>query len=331
MKNETNFILHKKNYKKMKQAILTGFGNTEKISFREIEMPTLKKSEVLVKVVAASVNPKDTFVRKGRYKFLTGEKFPIGIGFDYSGIVEESTKTEYKKGDKVFGMINGWQGATCAEFLVAKEHEIMAAPSKLSLVNSASVPLAAQTALQALTDLGYIKSGSKVCINGGSGGVGTFAIQIAKAFDAEVTALTSSKNFDFCKSMGADFTVDYGNKDFFEANNSFDIFFDVFGNLSYQKVSRLLSNRGIFITTVPSTKILIDRVFSIFRKKKAKIVIVKSTKQKLKWLKQNIENGKINPVIDSTFSFDKIKEAQAKVETKRTKGKVVIVINSQVN
>jgi NADPH:quinone reductase-like Zn-dependent oxidoreductase len=313
----------------MKQAIITGFGNTEKIGFREIETPKPKQNEVLVKVVAISVNPKDTFIRKGRYKFLTGKKFPMGIGFDYSGLVEESNNSIYKKGDHVFGMINGWQGLTCAEFVVAKDNEITFAPKNISLPDSASVPLAAQTALQALSELGKINKGYKVCINGASGGVGTFATQIARAFDAEVTALSSPTNFDFCKSLYADFTIDYNNKDFFETNNSFDIFFDVFGNLSLKKVSHLLSKQGVFISTVPSAKLLIDQVISTFSSKKAKMVIVKSTNKKLSWLKQNIENGNVKPIIDSTFSFDKVKEAQAKVETKRTKGKVVVIVSDK--
>jgi NADPH:quinone reductase-like Zn-dependent oxidoreductase len=313
----------------MKQAIITGFGNIEKISFREIEIPQPGENEVLVKVVAASVNPKDTFIRKGRLKMLTGKKFPMGIGFDYSGIVSESNHSKYKKGDKVFGMINGMQGVTFAEYLVAKEDEISIAPNNLPLAYSASIPLAAQTALQALSELGKIKSGDKVCINGASGGVGTFAIQIAKAFGAEVTALSSPANFDLCKSLGADFVVDYNNQDFFKTNNNFNIFFDVFGNRTLNNIHHLLSNNGVFISTVPSVKIILDQFLTTFSNKKAKLIIVKSTKEKLNWLKQNIESGKIKPIIDSTFPFDNTIDAQAKVETKRTKGKVIVLIEDK--
>ena len=310
----------------MKQAIITGFGKADKISFQEAKIPKPQQNEVLVKVVAVSVNPKDTFIRKGRYKIFTGTKFPMGIGFDYSGIVEESKNSKYKKGDQVFGMINGWQGSTFAEFVVVKDDEIIFAPKNLSLTDSASIPLAAQTALQALNELSQINKGDKVCINGASGGVGIFAIQIAKAFGAEVTALSSPKNFDFCKSLGADFTIDYNNTDFFKTNHSFDILFDVFGNLSFKKVNHLLNKQSVFISTVPSIKLLFAIFSSMFSSKKAKLVIVKSTNKKLSWLKQNLENGKVKPIIDSTFSFDKVRNAQAKVETKRTKGKVVVII-----
>jgi len=313
----------------MKQAIITGFGSSEKISFREIEMPKPKQNQFLVKVVAVSVNPKDTFIRKGRYKFFTGSKFPMGIGFDYSGIVEESNNSKYKKGDKVFGMINGWQGVTFAEYIVAKEDEIALAPKNISLSHSASVPLAAQTALQALSEIGKIKEAYRVCINGASGGVGSFAIQISKSFDAEVTTLSSTANFEFCKSLGSDFTIDYNNKYFFKTNNSFDIFFDVFGNRSFREVKHLLSKNGVYISTVPSLKLLIDLISSTFRNKKAKIVIVKSTNEKLNCLKSKIENGKIKPIIDNIFPFDNVKEAQAKVETKRVKGKVVTIIDDK--
>jgi NADPH:quinone reductase-like Zn-dependent oxidoreductase len=310
----------------MKQAIITGFGKTDKLSFRETAMPTMGASGILVKIVAASVNPKDTFVRKGRYKILTGSKFPMGVGFDYSGIVEASNHKKYKKGDQVYGMINGWQGATFAEYLVAKNDEIMHAPANLSLPDAAAVPLAAQTALQALRDLGHLKKGFKICINGASGGVGIFAIQIAKVFDCEVTTLTSPANFDFCKSLGADFTMDYNNTDFFKKENTFDLFFDVFGNRSFQKTKHLLHKQGVYISTVPSKGLLFDYAKTIFSAKKAKLVIVKSTNEKLYWLKQHIENGAIKPVISSTFPFDRYPEAQAAVETKRTKGKVIVTI-----
>lgn len=313
--------------KNMKQAIITGFGKTDKLGFREVATPQASSNEVLVKVVAASVNPKDTFIRKGRYKMLTGSKFPMGVGFDYSGVVEESNNAKYKKGDHVFGMINGWKGTTFAEYVVVKKEEITLAPSNVSLENSAAVPLAAQTALQALRDLGKINPGFRICINGASGGVGMFAIQIAKAFDCEVTTLSSPANFGFCQSLGADVTFDYNNKDFFNAKNSFDVFFDVFGNRSFNEVKHLLGKQGIYISTVPSIGLLANQIKTLVSAKKARIVIVKSTNEKLSWLKQNIENGKIKPVIDRVFSFDQVKEAQQKVETKRTKGKVIVTMD----
>jgi len=223
----------------MKQALFHEFGPAHVIRVEDQPRPEPKQNQVLVRVAAAAVNPKDTFIRKGYYTLMTGKKFPMGIGFDYSGVVEESRHPAYREGDPVYGMINGWKGTAFAEYLVAGENEIAPAPDSVALEMAAAIPLAGQTALQALRDLGQIKPGFKVCINGASGGVGTFAIQIARTMGGIVTTLTSPANFGLCKELGATYTEDY-NSGFLNGQAGFDLFFDVFGNLSIGQVSGLL-------------------------------------------------------------------------------------------
>jgi NADPH:quinone reductase-like Zn-dependent oxidoreductase len=310
----------------LKKAIIKGFGKTDQLDIVNAPIPSIKEHEVLVRVVAASVNPKDTFIRKGRYKALTGSSFPMGVGFDYAGIVDKSNHFEYQIGDPVFGMVNGWAGKTFAEFVAVSEQEICKSPNNIDLINAAAIPLAAQTALQALMDIGKIKEGFHVCINGASGGVGTMAIQIAKSFGAIVTTLTSPANFDLCSSLGADITLNYAEKSV--TNTEYDIYFDVFGNQSFQKLKNTLNKTGVYITTVPSKQILIRQyLLNFFSKKKAALVIVQSTINKLQWIKANIELARLIPIIDSIYPFPDLAKAQSKVETKRTKGKVVVTIN----
>jgi NADPH:quinone reductase-like Zn-dependent oxidoreductase len=311
----------------MKKAILTGFGKTDKLAVTESPIPTINKNEILVKVMAAAANPKDIFIRKGYYKTFTGTKFPMGVGFDYSGEVVESNHPNFKKGQAVFGMINGWQGRTFAEYLVVNENEICAKPENMDWISAAAIPLAAQTALQALRDIGKIKSGQNIAISGASGGVGTFAIQIAKTFDCKVTTLSSPANFDFCKSLGATQTLDYQSVDFKKFDNQLDIFFDVFGNLSFDKIKNTLTSNGRFVSTVPSIRLALDKyVFTLLSRKKPNIVIVKSKKEDLGWLKTQVEAGKITPIIDAVYPFEDFEKAQLHIEGKRTKGKVIVTL-----
>jgi NADPH:quinone reductase-like Zn-dependent oxidoreductase len=312
----------------MKKTVLIAFGKTDKLALIDSPIPTVNNHQVLVKVKAAAVNPKDIFIRKGMYKIFTGKTFPMGVGFDYSGEVVESRNEKFKKGDAVFGMINGWQGATFSEYLVANEGEIHSKPQNLDWQSAAAIPLAAQTALQGLRDTGKLKSGQKIAINGASGGVGTFAIQIAKAFNCEITTFSSPENFDLCKSLGATQTIDYKGVNFNVLSNKFDIFFDVFGNLSFDKIKSTLTERGKYVTTVPSFRLALDKYFfTLLSKKKPNIFIVKSNQKDLEWLKMQIENDAIRPIIDAIYSFKDVVKAQAHIESKRTKGKVVVTLD----
>lgn len=315
----------------MKKAINNKFGDVDVIEIVDVEKPQIAHNEVLVKVEAAALNPKDILVRKGKFKRLTGSKFPQGIGFDLSGIVEDPNKSYFKKGDKVFGMINGWDGRCCAEYVNIKVDELFIMPEEVTFEEAAGIPLAGQTALQAIRKIGNIKAGEKILINGASGGVGTLAIQIAKSLGSEVTTISSTKNIEFCKSLGADITMSYEETNVLETDYQFDVFFDVFGNYNFQKVASLLTKKGKYITTVPKPAIFKEQFYNFFRSKKAKMVIVKSNKEDLKWLNVKISVKEIKPVVNKIFSFDEIHLAQKHIESKRAKGKVILKMNRTPN
>ncbi|MCR9286267.1 MAG: NAD(P)-dependent alcohol dehydrogenase [Bacteroidetes bacterium] len=311
----------------MKAAIITKFGKPDVIEITDLPQPKLKKGEVLIQVKAAALNPKDILIRKGKFKIATGSKFPMQIGHDLAGMVVDSNgSTMFKNGAEVFGMINGWSPRTCAEFLHVSEKELYWKPQNLSFEDAAGIPLAGQTALQAIRDMGNLKPNQKICINGASGGVGTLAIQISKILGGYITTVSSGRNLEFCHSLGADKMIDYSKEKITESDQKFDVFFDVFGNYSFPKTKHLLTKKGIYISTVPGGKIIIEQLKNPFRRQKAKLVVVKSKSQNLKWLYEKIETNLIKPVTDKVFPLGEIRAAQAYIETKRAKGKVIIKI-----
>jgi len=233
-----------------------------------------------------------------------------------------------EKGSKEFGMLNGWNGRSCSEYANINANELYKMPDHISFEEAAGVPLAGQTALQAIRKIGKLKPGNKILINGASGGVGTLAIQIAKILGGEVTSVSSNKNTEYCRSIGADKVIAYDKMDITNTTEKFDIFFDVFGNYSFKTVSFLLTPTGKYITTVPKPSIFREQFYNPFRRKKAKMIYVKSNKADLKWLYEQISNNKLKPIVDKVFSLDEIHKAQKVIESKRAKGKIIIRMNT---
>ena len=308
----------------MKKAINEKYGDLEVIKLVAMETPTLTTKQVLVKVKAAALNPKDILVRKGKFKQLSGRKFPQGIGYDFAGTIQNTNGHSFKEGAKVFGMVNGMKGRCCASLVAVDINELYQMPDNISVEAAAGIPLAGQTALQAIRDKGQLMKGQKICINGASGGVGTLAIQVAKELGGVITTISSDKNLDFCQSFGADITLSYTQTNILESTTKFDIFFDVFGNYSFQKVVKILTAKGKYITTVPKAAIFKEQFYNLFRKKKASMVVVKSKKEDLKWFYDKIIIDKIEPVVDKVFPLIEIKNAQKYIESKRAKGKVIL-------
>ena len=310
----------------MKIAIIEKYGDVEVLKIVQREVPTPKSGEVLVQVKAAALNPKDILIRKGKFKLFTGRRFPQFIGFDFAGIIVDSNYGELQDGDRVFGMLNGWKGGSCAEYVNVKCTELCMIPDSTTFEEAASFPLVGQTALQAMRKVGNLRDGQKILINGGSGGVGTISIQMAKLLGAEVTTISSSKNEAFCKSLGADQALSYEVADVLRLDQEFDIFFDVYGNYSFKQVKKLLTPKGMYITTVPKAEILKEQFLNLLRWKKARLVIVHSNSNDLIWLRKRIGEQKIIPVIDKVYDFEDMRLAQKHIESKRTKGKVILKI-----
>ena len=311
----------------MKKAIYKGFGDASNLIIIDADIPKVATNEVLVKVVAAALNPKDILMRKGKFKRFTGSQFPQGVGMDFAGIIEQSTNKDFQVGDQVYGMLNGWKARSCAEYVNVNVNELWKKPTTISFEQAAGIPLAGQTSLQAIRDLGQLKQGQKILINGASGGVGTLGIQIAKIVGGEVTTISSSKNLAFCKSLGADKALSYEKNKVNYLVEKFDVFYDVFENYIFKKVAHLLTPKGIFISTVPNATIIKEQFFNLFRRQKAKLIVVKSKRKDLQWFSENIQNNKLQPVVDEVFDLSDIQAAQSYIETKRAKGKVILRIS----
>lgn len=312
----------------MKAIQIHQYGSEAVLQLNDIGTPTPTLGQVLVKVHYAALNPKDVMVRKGKLRLFTGNKFPLQLGYEFAGIIEEGNDSYFKKGDAVYGMINSWKAGAYAEYLSVPAQELALMPNQLSFAEAAAIPLAALTSLQALRNIGGIKKGDTVCINGASGGVGTFAIQIAKRLGANVIAVSSQKNHAICQALGADDVVDYRSTTLSEAieARSVNIFFDVFGNQSFKAIHPLLKPKGIAITTIPNMVNVLHTLRSRFFPfgKRMKLVVVKSNQKDLELLSQWVSEGTLRVVIDQEFSIAQVAEAHRAIETKRTVGKIVL-------
>ena len=312
----------------MKAVEFNSFGTADVLEIVEMDPPSPKDDEVLVRIRAAAVNPKDTFIRKGRFAALTGSQFPMQSGFDFAGEVAEGGEASgFEKGDTVFGMLDGWNGRTCAQYIAVKSHQLGRKPANLSFEEAAALPLVSLTALQALRDEAHIDAGFRVCINGAAGGVGSMAVQIANRYDAVVTAISSEANHAMLNKLGADHCVDYHKEEIVQSGQQFDIFFDVFGNQLFDLVKPILTSQGTWVSTVlrPEVGEAVERTKDSSGRK-AKLVIVRSDSSDLALVCQWAEEGSIKPVIHEVYPLSEIARAHLQQESKHTRGKLVISI-----
>lgn len=323
----------------MKAIVYHQYGSPDVLNLEEVPKPIPSDDEILVRIRATTVNAWDWHGLRGKPMFarvstgLLKPKHKI-LGADVAGIVEAIGKdvTQFQPGDEVFGDVAEFGGGGFAEYVSASEKAFALKPGNITLEEAATVPLAALTALQGLRDKGQIQPGQKVLINGASGGVGTFAVQIAKSFDTEVTAVCSTKNLDMARSIGADHVIDYTREDFTRNGQRYDLIFDGVGNRSVPDIKRALSSKGMCVV-VGFTSIghLFKTVFLapwllLGRKKKIGLMVAKIKRDDLVFIKQLIEAGKVAPVIDKHYQLSETPEAIRYVEDIHAQGKVVITV-----
>ena len=314
----------------MRAITIERYGPADVLRLSTVPRPVPRRGQVLVQTRFIGVNPKDVIVRKGKFKIATGTRFPLIVGHDIAGeIVDAGPGADLAVGEPVYGMINDFAGRAYAEYAAVDCDQIARAPSSIDFRAAAAVPLAAQTALQALRDDGRIKPGDAVLINGASGGVGVFAVQIAKILGGRVTAVCSHRNTELVKELGADDAIDYNDTELTSLVTRFDIVFDVFGNYRFDKLKHLLKERGTYVHTVPSARIAQDVVRTFARKRRARLVIVKSRRRQLDWLTEQIDGGSLKVVIDRSFSLENAQEAHRFMETKRARGKVILEVGNE--
>jgi NADPH:quinone reductase-like Zn-dependent oxidoreductase len=323
----------------MKAIVREKYGSPDVLELKDVDKPVIDDDSVLVRVRAASINAYDWHMMRGRpylVRMVAGLRKPksSAMGMDVAGQVEAVGKnvTQFRPGDEVFGSRSGslaeYVSGTDQSFLVPK-------PARLTFEQAAAVPMAAQVALQGLRDKGQIKPGHRVLINGASGGVGTFAVQIAKAFGAHVTAVCSTRNVDMVRSLGADEVIDYTKEDFTRRGQRYDVILDVAASGSLSSRLRVLEPNGTLVG-VGSAKtdgtgsimvgLLEMAVRSRFGSQKIPFFLGKSSKEDLLALKELIEAGKVRPVIDRTYPFTETADALRYLETGHARAKVVITV-----
>ncbi|MBD8069894.1 NAD(P)-dependent alcohol dehydrogenase [Bacillus sp. PS06] len=324
----------------MKALISEKYGTPDTLKLDEVAKPRPEANQVLVKVHASSIN-------YGNIALLTGQPFPVRLAFglrkpkyripggDMAGVVEAVgiNVTKFRVGDKVYGDLSSSGWGAFAEYVVVDETALAIMPSNLLFTEAAGVPMAAITALQAIRNVGKVRAGQQILIHGGSGGVGTFAVQLAKAMGAHVTAVVSSRNVDLVKSLGADRVIDYQKEDFVNDGEAFDVIFGVNGAQSIFTYKRKLKKNGVFIHVGGETSQFYQILFmgplvSIFGKKKFITFMQKANQRDLEFMKSLIEEGKVKTVVDRSYSLNEIPEAMRYFEEGHAQGKVIITMDT---
>jgi NADPH:quinone reductase-like Zn-dependent oxidoreductase len=324
----------------MKAAVYTRYGPPDVVQITDVEKPVPKDNQVLIRVHAASLNPLDWHFMRGTpyaVRIIAGLRKPKvpGLGVDVAGQVEAVGRkvSQFKLGDDVFGSCKG----AFAEYVCASESELVMKPANVTFEQAASVPVAGYTALQGLRDKGHIQAGQKVLVNGAAGGVGTFAVQIAKSFSADVTGVCSTRNLDMVRSIGADRVIDYTQEDFTKNAQRYDLFFDGVGNHSLSDSRRVLNPKGIYVgaggttdnwTIRPLVRVITSLVLSLFGNQKLLMVLAKPNKQDLTWMREHMESGEITPVIDRRYNLDEVPDAIRYLEIGHARGKVIITLEN---
>lgn len=332
----------------MRAFIINRYSKKDKLQLTEIPEPVLQENDVLVQVHAAGVNLLDAKIRNGEFKLILPYKTPLILGHDVAGVVVKTGASvrKFKVGDEVYARPADYRIGTFAEFIAMHENDVAIKPKNLTMEEAASIPLVGLTAWQALIEKANLKKGQKVFIQAGSGGVGTFAIQLAKQLGATVATTTSTTNIDLVKSLGADIVIDYKKDDFEKKLKNYDVVLNSQDGKTLEKSMRVLKPGGkiISISGPPDPDFakeigsswfvkLIMRLLSAGIRKKAKrlnvgfsFLFMKANGSQLSEITSLIDSGIIHPVIDKVFPFEATNEAMTYVENGRAKGKVVIKV-----
>jgi NADPH:quinone reductase-like Zn-dependent oxidoreductase len=290
-------------------------------------MPSCGPEDILIKVHAASINPVDWKVRYGHIKIITGSTFPKILGNECAGEVAEtgSRVKKFKKGDHVVGWPSVRRLGAFAEYACVGETATFPKSKNITFEETACIPIAGLTALQALRDKGRIAPGKKVLINGASGGVGHFAVQIAKIFGAEVTGVCSGANADLVNGLGADSVIDYTKKDFTKGTERYDLIFDAVAKRSFRECKSVLAPNGCYVSTLPSLSVIVSQYGTgLFTAKKARTIMVAQNSSDLAWVTSRVEAAAIKVVIDRVYPLGQAIEALAYSESGKARGKIVL-------
>lgn len=305
------------------------FGDESVLNLVEQAVPGIQNDQLLIRVKAVSINPLDWKVYGGEMKLMSGSGFPKSVGIDFSGIVEQagSTVSRFTKGDAVIGVLDVFKGGALADYVVVKETDIALKPGNLSFEQAAALPLTGLSALQIIDQLAVVGPNQDVLINGATGGVGIFAVQMAKKRGARVTAVVSTQGVAEATKWGADTVVDYTKQSVKGLTQRFDAVIDLSTKLSFTEAKPLMKSSAVFVTTLPSPlTLLYSAVNNLFSGQKLKVLIVKPTVDGLNTLTHLAEND-LQIVLDKTYSLTNVREAYRESRRGKVMGKSVIVLD----
>ncbi|MFC2090572.1 NAD(P)-dependent alcohol dehydrogenase [Bacteroidota bacterium] len=312
----------------MKAVYINEYGGLDNLTYGDLPDPLPGKGEVKIQVAAVSVNPVDWKVREGRLKFLSGRRFPIIMGTELSGTVVElgENVSRFSVGDRVYAGLSH-KGGAYAEYVAVPEKKIVRIPDELAFNEASTLAVAGVTALQAFTLHYRVKPGDTVLVNGASGGVGTYAVQIAKILGATVTAVCSERNAELVKELGADEIIDYNKMDFREREAAYDVILDAAANAFFPSARSCLKKGGMLIKLNLSLRSLFLGFWTKwFSPQQIKMILVKNRPQDLQWLIDHICSGRINVIIDKVYPLEHAREAQAYSMSGRARGKIIISV-----
>jgi NADPH:quinone reductase-like Zn-dependent oxidoreductase len=327
----------------MKAIVQDRYGSPDVLQLREVDKPVPSNNEVLVRVCAAAVNAYDWHVMRGD-PYIARVSLGLGAprtkirGRDFAGRVEAVGRDvkPFHPGDEVFGDLGDANGAF-AEYVCVPDNLVESKPANLTFEQAAAIPLAGNTALMGLREVAGVKPGQRVLVNGASGGVGTFAVQIAKSFGAEVTGVCSTRNVDLVRSIGADHVIDYTREDFTRNGRRYDVIFDLVGNRSLTEFRRALTPAGTLVLSGggvsgdsslvgPIALILRGQMLARFVRQRLLVLTTTPSKENLAELRNLVESGKVAPIIDRTYPLSEVPEAIRYVEKDHARAKVVITV-----
>ncbi len=312
--------------KLMHAVVYDDYGEASVLRTGVVEVPRRLPGQLLIHVEASSVNPIDYRIRRGEIKRLLLFGFPRVPGYDVAGqVVECDADAPFKPGDRVMAYLDHLRGGACAQFAVCPMNVAAKIPDSMPMREAAAIPLAGTTALQSLRDHGQIAPGKRVLINGASGGVGSFAVQIAKHFEAHVTAVASGSNEEFCIQLGADRFYDYLTVDYTKTGERWDLIFDVAGKSGYLDARSVLTEGGRYVSTEPDAKGMFMTLVTWPLSKSGTVMLAKPSAADLHELVNLYERGKLRVTIDSQFSMNQAADAHRRVEQGVDRGKVVLV------
>lgn len=307
----------------MKAVVLRKYGNADNLSYEEVERPSPKDDEILIKVRASAVNPVDWKIRDGLGEMF-GLKLPFILGCEIAGKIEDggADVKKFKTGDEVFGYISLARNGGYAEFVIAKESEIVKKPKDIDFENAVAIPVGALTSWQAIFVAAKLESGQKILIHGAAGGVGSMAVQLAKATGAYVLATASGKNEEFVRDLGADECIDYTKQKFEDVAKDVDVVFDTIGGDTQERSFQVLKKGGFLVSTVSPPSQESAEKFGI----KAEMISVQPNAEQLAEITKLAEEGKVKTHVETVLPLSEVKKAHELSESGHTRGKIVLSV-----